>query len=127
MKNKLPSLHSMNLILDCYSSLGKKKSRIGHSFSGYNCHLWKNEVMSPILITNNNTWMDDLKKIEGHFSKPFTPSKYTRKTPYFNLLTTGKRRLESKVISELKKMDWIASPSESSLNLWNSQIPLELP
>ncbi|MBY0413445.1 MAG: hypothetical protein K2Q18_04740, partial [Bdellovibrionales bacterium] len=127
INNQLPSLESINQILDCYSSLGKKKNKIGKSFEGYNCHLWYNEVMSPIFITNPKIWTKDLKKIEAHFNKPIPKSKYSRKFPYFDLLTVGKKRVDPKLIRSLKAQGWNTAHKDNSLNLWRSPIPLELP
>lgn len=125
--NKMPSKDTIQDILNCFSALGEKKFRIGTSFEFYHCPLWKNSVMSPVLITNHKNMFSDLKKLEHDYKKPIQKSPYNFKNAYVNYLTLGKAPLSKKVRQSFKEKDWLYYESEDSLNLWRSIIQTDIP
>ncbi len=124
---QLASEKTIQDLLNCYSSLGSKKTKIGQSFAFYHCEYWRNFVMSPVFITSTKGWETDLPKVEKAFKTPVPKSPYNAGLPYFNLLTKGKASVDKKLIKKLEAEGWSASDYESSLNVWRRPIPLSIP
>lgn len=125
--NKFPTSETIQQLLNCFSSLGDKKLKIGNSFEYYFCPLWRNSAMTPILISNQKSWEKDLSKLETMFKMPVAKSPFNAKYPYFNLLTNSKSPLDKKIISKLQEHGWSPNDYESSFNVWRNPILLEIP
>lgn len=125
--SKLATPETIQQILSCYSALGNKKLKIGNSFEYYDCPLWRNSAMTPILISKQASWDKEITKIETMFKKPILKSRFSSQTPYFNLLTQGKSPLDKKLIFKLDSLGWVTTPRENSLNLWTNLIDLKIP
>ncbi len=125
--NNFANQSSIKQILDCYCALGEEHIKIGRSFEYYPCPFWRNPVMSPILITKLSHWQKDLEKVENISRISQERSKYNDKKAYFNILTNGKKKLDKDLIQRLEKLGWSTKPEDFSLNLWTSQIELNIP
>lgn len=125
--SKLPTPETIQKILNCYSALGNKKQKIGNSFEYYHCPLWRNSAMTPILISNQDSLIKDIKKIETIFKKPVSKSKFNSRYPYFNFLTKGKSALNKQLVLNFAEQGWKTNDYESSLNLWRNPIDLKIP
>lgn len=127
MKNQLDEKKIFKKITNVYSNMGVRQKIFGTTSYYYHALYWRNYVLSPYFLSNDQVDSKLLKAIETHFSKQKISSPFDAKLAYINLITNSGKKNPHRDI--LKSAGWEKQFPERKfiLNVWHQPVASQLP